>query len=178
MCATGGRERQGNWANAGGCTRCPGRCKLGPNLGQGYIGPRESVWLRRTANEYTANAPVWSDQFGHAQTICTGPLEMPLRTDLLQPLNLHNHTPDGESTLEHWCPALLNAVPARHRKELNSLVVLTVREPWLYRNAQVFENSPPCRESYTGASRPSLNNGRRLSYVGAGLLEESIWFSS
>jgi hypothetical protein len=35
LCATGGRERQVNWVDAGGRSRCPGRCKPGPNLGQG-----------------------------------------------------------------------------------------------------------------------------------------------
>jgi hypothetical protein len=72
----GGRDRQGNWADAGRA-RCPDRCELDLNLGQGYVGPRESIHLRRTAGECAADAPIQSDRFIRAQAICVGLLEMP-----------------------------------------------------------------------------------------------------
>jgi hypothetical protein len=75
LCATGRRDRQGNWADAGRHTRYPGRCKLGPNLVHGC--PCESVWLRRTAGECEADAPVRSDRFGHAQDVYIGLVKMP-----------------------------------------------------------------------------------------------------
>jgi hypothetical protein len=48
-----------------------------------------------------------------------------------------------------WWPTLSEAVPAKFRKELNSLVVLIARELWLERNAQIFDkfvtmSGPPC----------------------------------
>jgi hypothetical protein len=75
LCATGGRDRQGNWAEAGRHTRYPGRCKLGPNLV--HRCPCESVRLRRTAEECEADALVRLDRFGHARNVYIGPVEMP-----------------------------------------------------------------------------------------------------
>jgi hypothetical protein len=57
----------------------------------------------------------------------------------LQPYNLQNQTPTAADELALWWPALSDAVPARHKKEINSLIVLVVRELWLERNARVFD---------------------------------------
>jgi hypothetical protein len=56
---------------------------------------------------------------------------------LLNAVNLSQHTPTADATIATWWLALSNAVPAKLRKELNSLVVLVARELWLERNARI-----------------------------------------
>jgi hypothetical protein len=58
---------------------------------------------------------------------------------VLQPYNLHYQAPTADDALALWWPALSDAIPSRHRKEINSLVVLVARELWLERNARVFD---------------------------------------
>jgi hypothetical protein len=55
---------------------------------------------------------------------------------LLLPLHLQQRTPTADSVMATWWPALSDAVPARHGKELNSLVILAARDLWLERNAR------------------------------------------
>jgi hypothetical protein len=73
----------------------------------------------------------------HLNMRCSFSREVWFRT--LQPYNLHNQTPTADDELALWWPALSDAVPARHKKEINSLIVLVVRELWLERNARVFD---------------------------------------
>jgi hypothetical protein len=47
--------------------------------------------------------------------------------------------PTADDTLALWWPSLSDAIPARDRKEINSLVVLVARELWLERNARIFD---------------------------------------
>jgi hypothetical protein len=49
--------------------------------------------------------------------------------------------PSADASLAIWWPSLSDAIPARHRKEVNSLVVLVARELWLERNARIFDRS-------------------------------------
>jgi hypothetical protein len=49
--------------------------------------------------------------------------------------------PTADDTLALWWPALSDAIPARYRKEINSLVVLVARELWLERNARIFDRA-------------------------------------
>jgi hypothetical protein len=58
---------------------------------------------------------------------------------LLLPLRMHRHTPSAEACLGTWWPALSNATPKQHRKEMNTMVVLIARELWLERNSRVFD---------------------------------------
>jgi hypothetical protein len=60
---------------------------------------------------------------------------------VLEPLNLHDRVPSADASLAIWWPSLSDAIPARHRKEVNSLVVLVARELWLERNARIFDRS-------------------------------------
>jgi hypothetical protein len=57
--------------------RYPGRCKLAPNVGQGWVKPVVSVRMHRTAGARAADARVRSDRFGCVRTICVGPRRSP-----------------------------------------------------------------------------------------------------
>jgi hypothetical protein len=59
--------------DAGGRVRCPGRCNIGPNLGQGWVKPDGSVRMRRTAGEGVGDALVRSDQIGRPWADANGP---------------------------------------------------------------------------------------------------------
>jgi hypothetical protein len=60
---------------------------------------------------------------------------------VLLPLRMHRHTPAADDRLSTWWPALSNATPKKHRKEMNSLVILVARELWLERNSRVFDKA-------------------------------------
>jgi hypothetical protein len=59
-------------ADAEGRARCPGRYKLGPNLGQRWVELNTFVRMRRTAGEGARDVPPRSDAFEHAWTRCVG----------------------------------------------------------------------------------------------------------
>jgi hypothetical protein len=46
---------------------------------------------------------------------------------ILLPFNLHDWMPAADDTLALWWPLLSDAIPARHRKEINLLVILVAR---------------------------------------------------
>jgi hypothetical protein len=48
-------------------------------------------------------------------------------------------TPTAVSKMALWWPTLSEAVPAKFRKDLNSLVVLIARELWLERNTRIYD---------------------------------------
>jgi hypothetical protein len=61
---------------------------------------------------------------------------------VLRPFSLHDRMPAADAMLALWWTSLSNEILARHRKEVNSLVILIARELWLERNARIFDKSP------------------------------------
>jgi hypothetical protein len=59
--------------------------------------------------------------------------------NLLLGYRLHRFTPTADDDFAIWWDKLASAVPHCNRKEINTLVVLVTRSPWLERNSRVFD---------------------------------------
>jgi hypothetical protein len=106
----------------------------------------------------------------HLNMRCSFSREVWFRT--LQPYNLHNQTPTADDELALWWPALSDAVPARHKKEINSLIVLVVRELWLERNARVFDWTATMPVELVRRIASEFDQWKRAKLCGRGSIRE------